>query len=83
MVLVPGCLLPKADDSGPRPTSTYSYLVGSGRLCVPHRLRSPDVRVVSGDCVSPACMRAGAQMPVLVAVNEKWEACLTGCPGPC
>lgn len=30
----------------------------------------------SGDGVSPACEQAGAQMPLLMAINENQEACL-------
>lgn len=73
-VFVSGCIAPKADDSGPHPTLTCSHHTGSGCLRVPHHLWGPDAHTVSGDCVRPACMRAGIQCQFL------WPLTRTGKP---
>ena len=32
--------------------------------------------------MSPACMRVGTRMSVIMDTDDNWEACLTGCLGP-
>ena len=32
--------------------------------------------------VSPACVRVGARMSVIMDTDDNWEACFTGCLGP-
>lgn len=52
VVLVSGCILPKTDNSGPCPTPTRtptcSHPVGSGHLCAPYHLWSPDPQLFLG-----------------------------------
>lgn len=38
---------------------------------------------MSGDGVSPACVGAGVQVPVVKSIKENWEACHTELLGPC